>query len=338
MKPQQINKGETPGKEHVGKSGGITYKRHQEERESKADEEENSIRKSADRGFRVGAVGQWRHQQAYGKTRSQSENLGTCERAPETDPHQQRRAQRKENRRDTRHWTVEHLEKTLQASPEGKSAPQKDSRRNREQVYGKRTQSENSGTCARAPEIDPHQQKRPQRKENRKETRHWRVEHLQKSLQAPPEEKSAPQRDSIKNRECLRLRTADIRQKNHPRPADNHRDRGTHSVGRRMDEYGWRGAAQCWQKESRCQRRDAPQTPSHDGGCVSERGMRGYPAQSAPARTERNEQTMRIPHWWQHDDRSGEPDERETGARHWNKKWRNANRKWKSERRTNASY
>ncbi|KAL7859582.1 hypothetical protein SRHO_G00147290 [Serrasalmus rhombeus] len=51
-----------------GKSGGITYKRHQEERESKADEEENSSRKSADRAIQVGAVGQWRHQQVYGKT------------------------------------------------------------------------------------------------------------------------------------------------------------------------------------------------------------------------------------------------------------------------------
>ncbi|KAL7839594.1 hypothetical protein SRHO_G00262520 [Serrasalmus rhombeus] len=99
-----------------------------------ADQEENSTRTSGDRGIQVGAVDQWRHQQASGKTTTLSENSGTCERAP--DPQQQRRAQRKEDRRESCHWTVKNVLKTLQAPPEEKSAPQRDCRRNGEQTYG----------------------------------------------------------------------------------------------------------------------------------------------------------------------------------------------------------
>ena len=308
------------------KSQGITYKRHQEQRKSEADEEENVTRTSGDRGIRVGAVGQWRHKQRFGKTRTQSENSGTCERAPETDPHQQRRAQRKEERREICYLKAGHLQKHHQTPPEEKSAPQKDCRKNREQADGKRrTRLENSRTCERAP--DPHQQRRAQRKEERRETLHWKEDHLQKSLQTPPEEKSAPQKDIRKKGEHLRT----------SRPADNQRDRGAHSVRHRMDEYGWRGAAQCWQRERRVQRSDAPQPPSHHGGRVSERGRRGPPVQSAPSRTDRNERTVRKPHWWQHDDRSVEPDEGQTEERH-HKKYRNENRQWKSGRKTNASY
>ncbi|KAL6460130.1 hypothetical protein MHYP_G00318890 [Metynnis hypsauchen] len=275
-----------------------------------------------------------RHQ-AYGKRRTQPENAGTCERAPDTDP-QQWRAQRKEYRREMRHWMVEHQQRTLQAPPEEKSAPQIDYRQNRHQEYGKRrTQPENAGTCERAPDTDP-QQRRAQRKEYRRETRQWAVKHLQKTLQDPREEKSAPQRDCRQNTEGLRVRTAEFRQKTHPRPADNQTDRGTHSSGRRIDEYGRRGAAQCWQ--SRLQRRDAPQTPPHNGERVSERAMKGKPAQCTPGRTMRNDRTARKPQWWQHDDRSVEAEERETKERHQDKKFRNGNRQWKNGRRTDASY
>ena len=224
-----------------GKGRKINYKKDKEERQNEGHEEENS-RRTSDRGIRVGAAGQ-RHQLGHGKTRTQSENAGTCGRAPETVPP------------------------------------------------------------------------------------HWTQDYLQKSLQAPPEEKSAPQKDIRKKGEHLRT----------SRPADNQRDRGAHSVRHRMDEYGWRGAAQCWQRERRVQRSDAPQPPSHNGGRVSERGRRGHPAQSAPSRTDRNERTVRKPHWWQHDDRSVEPDEGQTEERH-HKKYRNENRQWKSGRRTNASY
>ncbi|XP_036438486.1 uncharacterized protein LOC118816084 [Colossoma macropomum] len=233
-----------------GKGRTINYIKDKEERQNEGHEEENS-RRTSDRGIRVGAAGQ-RHQPGYGKTRTQSENVGTCGRAPETVPHQQRRGQRN----------------------------------------------------------------------------HWTREHLQKSLQAPPEEKSAPQIDIRKKGEHLRT----------SRPADNQRDRGAHSVRQRMDESRWRGAAQCWQREHRVQRSDAPQPPSRNGGRVSERGRRGHPAQPAPSRTDRNDRTVRKPHWWQHDDRSVEPDDGQTGERHHHKKYRNENRQWKSGRRTNTSY
>ncbi|KAL7865725.1 hypothetical protein SRHO_G00109720 [Serrasalmus rhombeus] len=76
-----------------------------------------------------------------------------------------------------------HLQKHYQTPPEDKSAPQKDCRENSDQAYGKRrTQLENSRTCERAPETDPHQQRRAQRKEGRREMRHWKREHLQKTL------------------------------------------------------------------------------------------------------------------------------------------------------------
>ena len=118
MKPKEINKRETRGKGFI-----INYKKDQEQRKSELEEEENSMRTSAARG-------QWRYQQGYGKRRTQPENSQTCERAPETDPHQQRRAQRKEDRREICHWKREHLQKTPQAPPEEKM--QKDSRKNKE--------------------------------------------------------------------------------------------------------------------------------------------------------------------------------------------------------------
>ncbi|KAL7863271.1 hypothetical protein SRHO_G00122550 [Serrasalmus rhombeus] len=100
-----------------------------------ADKEENSTRTSGDRGIQVGTVDQWRHQQAFGKTRTLSENSGTCERAPETDPQQQRKAQRKEDRKESCHWTVKNVLKSLQAPPEEKSAPQRDCRSNGERTW-----------------------------------------------------------------------------------------------------------------------------------------------------------------------------------------------------------
>ncbi|KAL7828065.1 hypothetical protein AOLI_G00312170 [Acnodon oligacanthus] len=114
--------------------------------------------------------------------------------------------------------------------------------------------------------------------------------------------------------------------------ADKPTDRGTHSVGRRIDEYGRRGAAQCCQSEPRFQTRDAPQTPSQNGERVSKREMRGNPAQCTPERTARNDRTIRKPYWRQHDDRSAESDERQTREKHQNKKFRNGNRQWKSRR------
>ncbi|KAL6470578.1 hypothetical protein MHYP_G00172840 [Metynnis hypsauchen] len=91
-----------------------------------------------------------------------------------------------------------------QVPPEEKSALQKDCRKNRK----------NFRTCERAPETDPQgrhgEQSRAQRKEDRGETRYWEGERLHKTLQAPPEEKSAPQRDSRKNGECLTVRTTEI--------------------------------------------------------------------------------------------------------------------------------
>ncbi|KAL6461008.1 hypothetical protein MHYP_G00309740 [Metynnis hypsauchen] len=300
------------------------------ETESKTDQQESS-RTSGDRDIQVEAVDQWRPQQDLGKTRTASEDSGACERAPETGPHQQRRAQRKEARRETRHWTVNLLQKTLQAPPEETSAPHMDCRRNGEQTFGlRRKQPENSRACERAPKTNRDQQWRTQRKEDRRETRHWTVNPLQKNLQATPEKKSAPQRDS---RECLRVRTAEIGQKTQPRPANKPRDRRCS-----IDEHGWRGAAQCWQSESSFQRRDAPRTPSHNGRRVSERGIRGNPTQCTPARAERNERTQRKPNWWQHDDRSGDPDERETREKHQKKKWSYGNRQWKSGRRPDAAY
>ncbi|KAL7831400.1 hypothetical protein SRHO_G00309030 [Serrasalmus rhombeus] len=254
---------------------------------------------------------------AFGEKRTLSENSGPCVRAPETDPQEQRRAQRKEGRRESCHWTVKHALKTLQAPPEEKSAPQREYR----------TQPENPRTCVRAPNTDPQQQRRTQRKEDRGEARHWTFKYALKTLQAPPV--SAPQTDS---RECLRVRTADIRQKTHPRPPNKPRDRGC-----RMGEYG-RGAAQGWQSESSCQRRDAPRTPSNNGGRVSERGKRGNPAQCTPARTERNQRPMREPNWQQHEDRSAEPEEKETRDRGQKKKWSNGNRQWRSGRRPDASH
>ncbi|KAL7831403.1 hypothetical protein SRHO_G00309060 [Serrasalmus rhombeus] len=254
---------------------------------------------------------------AFGEKRTLSENSGPCVRAPETDPQEQRRAQRKEGRRESCHWTVKHALKTLQAPPEEKSAPQREYR----------TQPENPRTCVRAPNTDPQQQRRTQRKEDRGEARHWTFKYALKTLQAPPV--SAPQTDS---RECLRVRTADIRQKTHPRPPNKPRDRGC-----RMGEYG-RGAAQGWQSESSCQRRDAPRTPSNNGGRVSERGKRGNPAQCTPARTKRNQRTVREPNWQQHEDRSAEPEERETRDRGQKKKWSNGNRQWRSGRRPDASH
>ncbi|KAL7834314.1 hypothetical protein SRHO_G00285610 [Serrasalmus rhombeus] len=72
--------------------------------------------------------------------------------------------------------------------------------------------------------------------------------------------KSAPQKDCRKNRECPKARTTEIGQKTHHRPMDKQKDRGNNSAGHRIDDYGWRGAAQCRQRESRFQRSDAPQT------------------------------------------------------------------------------
>ncbi|KAL7838639.1 hypothetical protein AOLI_G00270430 [Acnodon oligacanthus] len=274
-------------------------------------------------------------EEAYGKRRIQPESAGTRERAPDTDP-QQRGAQRKEYRREKRHWTVEHIQRTLQAPYQEKSAPRIICSQNREQAYGtKREQHENAGTCERAPDTDS-QQRRAQRKEHRRETRHWAAKHHQKTLQAPPEVKSAPQRDCRKNAEGLRERTAEFRQKTHPRPADKQTYKGTYSFGRRIDEYGQRGAAQCCQREPRFQRRDAPQTPSQNGERVSKREMRVNPAQCTPERSARNDRTVRKPQWWLHDVRSAEPDERETREKH--QKFRNGNRQWKSGRRTDASY
>ncbi|KAL7831404.1 hypothetical protein SRHO_G00309070 [Serrasalmus rhombeus] len=284
---------------------------------TEADKEELSTRISGDRGIQVGGVDQSRHQQAFGEKRTLSENSGPCVRAPETDPQEQRRAQRKEGRRESCHWTVKHALKTLQAPPEEKSAPHREYR----------TQPENPRTCVRAPNTDPQQQRRTQRKEDRREARHWTFKYALKTLQAPPV--SAPQTDS---RECLRVRTADIRQKTHPRPPNKPRDRGC-----RMGEYG-RGAAQGWQSESSCQRRDAPRTPSNNGGRVSERGKRGNPAQCTPARTERTQRPVREPNWQQHEDRSAEPEERETRDRGQKKKWSNGNRQWRSGRRPDASH
>ncbi|XP_037390188.1 trichohyalin-like [Pygocentrus nattereri] len=343
---------------------------------TEADKEDLSTRISGDRGIQVGGVDQSRHQQAFGEKRTLSENSGPCERAPETDPQEQRRAQRKEGRRESCHWTVKHALKTLQAPPEEKSAPQREYR----------TQPENPRSCVRAPNTDPQQQRRAQRKEGRRESCHWTVKHALKTLQAPPEEKSAPQREyrtqtenprscvrapntdpqqqrrtqrkedrgevrhwtfkyalktlqappvsapQTDSRECLRVRTADIRQKTHPTPPNKPRDRGC-----RKGEYG-RGAAQGWQSESCCQRRDAPRTPSNNGGRVSERGKRGNPAQCTPARTERNQRTVREPNWQQHEDRSAEPEERETRDRGQKKKWSNGNRQWRSGRRPDASH
>ncbi|KAL7844823.1 hypothetical protein SRHO_G00233620 [Serrasalmus rhombeus] len=284
----------------------------------------------AERSVQVGGVDQFRHQQEFEEQRTLSENSGPCDRAPETDPQEQRRAQRKEGRRESCHWTVRHALKTLQAPPEEKSAPQRDSRRNGELTSGKTgTQPENPRTCVRAPNTDPQQQRRVQRKEGRREACHWTVKYALKTLQAPPEAMSAPQPDS---RECLRVTTADIRQKTHPRPPNKPRDRGC-----RMGEYG-RGAAQGWQSESSCQRRDAPRTPSNNGGRVSERGRRGNPAQCTPARTERNQRPVRQPNWQQHEDRSAEPEERETRERGQKKKWSNGNRQWRSGRRPDASH
>ncbi|KAL7855943.1 hypothetical protein AOLI_G00195470 [Acnodon oligacanthus] len=317
-----------------GTSQETTYKGHQEEKKSEA-VEQNITRMSGDRGIRVGAVDQWRHQQGCGETKTQSENAGTCEGAP--DP-QQRGAQKKEYRREKRHWTFEQLQKTLQAPPEEKSAPRIVCSQNREQAYGKRrTQPENAGTFVRAPDTYP-QQRGAQRKEDRREKRHWAVKHPQKTLQTPPEEMSAPRIDCRKNVEGLRVRTAEFRQKTHPRPADKQTDRGTHSFGHRIDEYGQRGAARCCQREPRFQRRDAPQTPSQNGERVSKREMSGSPAQCTPGRTARNDRTVRKSHWWQHDDRSVEPDEREAREKHQNKNFRNGNRQWKRGRRTDASY
>ncbi|KAL7862616.1 hypothetical protein SRHO_G00116000 [Serrasalmus rhombeus] len=129
-----------------------------------ADKEEDTTRTSGDSGIQVGAEDQWRHQQAFGEIRTLSENSGTCDRAPETDPQQQQtRAERKEGRRQSCHWTVNHVLKTLQAPPEEKSAPQRDCRRNGEQA---RTQPENSITWVAATETDPQQQRRAQRKED----------------------------------------------------------------------------------------------------------------------------------------------------------------------------
>ncbi|KAL6460147.1 hypothetical protein MHYP_G00319060 [Metynnis hypsauchen] len=304
-------------------------------KEDKTDQQEVNIKRGKCRKSQGTAYKGHKEERAYGKRRTQPQNAGTCERAPDTDP-QQWRAQRKENRREKCHWTVEHLQRTLHAPPEEKSAPQIDCRQNRHQAYGKRrTQPENAGTCERAPDTDP-QQRRAQRKEYRRETRQWAVKHLQKTLQDPREEKSAPQRDCRQNTEGLRVRTAEFRQKTHPRPADKQTDRGTHSSGRRIDEYGRRGAAQCWQ--SRLQRRDAPQTPPYNGERVSERAMKGNPTQCTPERTARNDRTVRKPQWWQHDDRFVEAEERETKERHQDKKFKNGNRQWKNGRRTDASY
>ncbi|KAL6461039.1 hypothetical protein MHYP_G00310050, partial [Metynnis hypsauchen] len=126
--------------------------------ESKTDQQESS-RTSGDRDIQVEAVDQWRPRQDLGKTRTPSEDSGTCERAPETGPHQQRRAQRKEARRETRHWTVNLLQKTLQDPPEETSALHMDCRRNGEQTFGlRRKQPENSRACERAPKTNRDQQ------------------------------------------------------------------------------------------------------------------------------------------------------------------------------------
>ena len=58
-------------RETCRKSQGITYKRHQEQRKSEADKEQNVTRTSGNRGIQVGAVVQWRHQQRFEKTRTQ---------------------------------------------------------------------------------------------------------------------------------------------------------------------------------------------------------------------------------------------------------------------------